>query len=264
MKLASVGDNCIDNYVNTGDVFAGGNSVNVSVYFKRLGGDSSYIGVVGNDKYGGHVIEQVRSKGVDTSHINILKGSTAITQVELVDGERVLGDYNEGVSEDFKLTDEQKSFILNHDIVATGLWGNIHNDLKYFKDKGMIVAFDGATRPFDPAGIIAANSTDYFFFAIDNYTDDKLGTVKRDMKKIHSKGAKHVIATLGEKGSMVYDGKDFYTFGIVKCDVIDTMGAGDSYIAGYLKGVLEGHDIPKCMELGAKNASETISYKGAW
>ncbi|PID26639.1 MAG: fructoselysine 6-kinase [Candidatus Cloacimonadota bacterium] len=264
MKIATVGDNCIDYYLNSKKMYAGGNSVNVAVYSKRLGIDSSYIGAIGSDRYGEYMIKQIKSKDVDISHLNILDGKTAVTKVELVDGERVFGEYDEGVLKNFKLSSEQKRFILTHDLVITALWGNVHNDLKYFKESGMIVAFDAATEPFSNIGLIAMENTDYFFFAIDNYGKENLENLKLNMKKIYNKGVKQVIATLGECGSIVYNGTDFTEFGIIKCDVVDTMGAGDSYIAGYLKGVLEKRSIEECMRLGAKNASKTIQYNGAW
>ena len=40
MKLAAVGDNCMDVYENIGKAYPGGNPVNVAVYFVRLGGES--------------------------------------------------------------------------------------------------------------------------------------------------------------------------------------------------------------------------------
>ena len=76
--------------------FPGGNPVNVSVYSLRLGMEASYTGVVGSDKYGQIMIDALKAKGVDTSHVRRVPGSTAITHVELVDGERVFGDYGRG------------------------------------------------------------------------------------------------------------------------------------------------------------------------
>jgi fructoselysine 6-kinase len=42
------------------------------------------------------------------------------------------------------------------------------------------------------------------------------------------------------------------------------MGAGDSYIAGFLLGLLQGKSIAECMEKGAQSSAETIGYYGAW
>ena len=81
------------------------------------------------------------------------------------------------------------------------------------------------------------------------------------MKKIHEKGPKYVICMMGTAGSMCYDGKDFHRFGIIPCEeVVDSMGAGDSYIAGFLKGMIEGKNIEEAMKLGATNATETLKY----
>ena len=43
-RIACIGDNCVDFYDETGERYPGGNPVNVSVYFRRLGTPSSYIG----------------------------------------------------------------------------------------------------------------------------------------------------------------------------------------------------------------------------
>lgn len=261
MKLAAVGDNCMDVYDNTGKAYPGGNPVNVAVYFVRLGGQASYTGVVGTDKYGALMKEKIAEKGVDVSHIRFMEGSTAITHVNLVDGERVFGDYEEGVLADFKLTDEEKDFLCGHDMIVTGLWGNIHNDLVQLKKRGIRIAFDAATRPDDPAAVAAIPSVDYLFFAAD---DGDTRELRETMKDLNKKGPRMVIATMGEKGSITYDGTGFTIFGIIPCSVVDTMGAGDSFIAGFLKGILEGRDVKECMRMGAANSSMTLEYNGAW
>jgi fructoselysine 6-kinase len=261
MKIAAVGDNCMDVYENLGKAYPGGNPVNVAVYSVRLGGEASYTGVVGSDRYGKIMIDALNAKGVNTSHINVLPGKTAITQVELVDGERVFGDYDEGVLAQFKLSDEDIEFLCSHDLVITGLWGNIENDLGKIKAKGTPVAFDFANKLEDPVIEKAIYHVDYAFFASD---DGDTAFIRDYMKKMHAKGPKIVTVTLGDKGSIAYDGEQFTTFGIVPCDVKDTMGAGDSYIAGFLRGILQGKELKECMHMGAANSSITLQYNGAW
>ncbi len=261
MKLVSVGDNCMDVY-SDGTYYPGGNPVNVAVYFVRLGGKASYVGVVGSDKYGKMMVDAINKKNVDTSFVEVAQGKTAITQVELVNGDRVFGDYDEGVLADFKLSNEQKEFILQHDLVVTGLWGNVHNEYKELHDRGIKTAFDSHNRPYDEAPKIIIPYVDYFFYSADENDDSP--ELREQMKDLHSKGPKLVIVTMGANGSMVYDGETFIKYGIIPCEVVDTMGAGDSYIAGFLKGILEDKEIIECMEMGARNSSETISYSGAW
>lgn len=261
MKIATVGDNCMDVYENLNQTFPGGNPVNVAVYSVRLGEQASYTGVVGDDKYGKIMIDALKGKNVDISHLKVLPGKTAITQVELVDGERVFGDYAEGVLAQFKLSDEDIEFLCGQDIVVTGLWGMIENDLYKIKAKGTPIAFDFATKLEDPVIEKAIYDVDYAFFAYDEGDNE---FIREYMKKMHAKGPKLVIVTLGERGSICYDGKEFLTFGIVPCEVQDTMGAGDSYIAGFLRGLLQGKELKECMKMGSENATVTLQYRGAW
>lgn len=261
MKIAAVGDNCIDLYENLGQAYPGGNPVNVSVYFVRLGGEASYTGVVGDDEYGKIMVDSLKKKNVDISNIKILPGNTAITHVELIDGDRVFGDYEEGVMAEFKLTDKDIDFLASHDMVVSGLWGMVESQLYKIKRRGTPIAFDFATKLDDPVIEKAIYDVDYAFFSYDKGDDD---FIRSYMKKMHKKGPKLVIVTLGDKGSLCYDGQRFYKYGIVECEVVDTMGAGDSYIAGFLLGILSGKDIEKSMKMGAENASITLQYYGAW
>ena len=64
---------------------------------------------------------------------------------------------------------------------------------------------------------------------------------------------------------MVYDGQEFYEkipYNRGK-KIVDTMGAGDSFIAGYLS-CCDNTDVKEALYLGACNSAKTIQYKGAW
>lgn len=71
-------------------------------------------------------------------------------------------------------------------------------------------------------------------------------------------GPKVAVATLGENGSIAYDGELFYTFGIRKSEVVNTVGAGDSYIAGFTYGISQGWDIDESMRKGTEVASVVV------
>lgn len=261
MKLAAIGDNCIDLYKALDKAFPGGTPVNIAVYFKRFGEEASYTGAVGNDKYGKIMIDALNEKALDITHLRVLNGSTAITEVEVVNGDRILGDYYEGVLPEFKLSDEDIEFICSQDIVVTDFWGMVEDDLWKIKAKGTPIAFDFATKLTDSLVDKIICNVDYAFFAYDEGNNE---FIRNYMKNIYSKGPKLVIVTLGELGSICYDGSDFVTYGIVPCEVKDTLGAGDSYIAGFLRGLLLKKDLRECMHMGAENAAITLQYHGAW
>lgn len=264
MKLAAVGSNCIDFYNNIegGKAYPGGGPVNMAVYVCRLGGESAYIGPVGDDSYGKIMLDAVKAKGVDVSHMHVLPGKTAVSQVELVDGERVFGDYDEGVLEQYVLSEEDMDFAAQCDVVVCDLWGKVEGQFADLKTRGVKTAFDCATRPEDEASQVAMPNTDYLFFSSD---DGDTPALRAQMAGYAAKGPKLVVAMLGEQGSVCYDGRDYHKYGIVPCDsLVDSMGAGDSFIAGFLFGIVEGLSIEEAMHKGAANATETLKYFGGW
>ncbi len=262
IRVAAIGDNCIDYYDSLNESYPGGNPVNVAVYIKRLGGESSYTGAVGTDSFGKIMISAIQNKGVDTSHIQVLDGKTAVTHVDIVDGDRVFGKYEEGVLADFKLREQDISFIKKHDLAVTGIWGMIEDDLPLIS-KEIPVAFDFANKFANPIVEKAIPYVTYAFFSFDEESRNEfrqkyhsmglkekencMEQLKEFMKAMQQKGPKVIIATLGKNGSIGYDGNSWYRFGIIECKVVDTMGAGDSFIAGFLYGILNGLNVQDSM-----------------
>lgn len=260
-RVGTVGDNCVDVYEKEGLSFPGGNPVNVAVYLRRMGVESSYTGVIGNDEHGRRLVEDLSERGVDVSHVHEREGATAITMVEMVDGNRVFGDYVEGVMESFSLNAVDVEFLCSHDIVVSGIWGHADPYLEQIHASGTTVVFDYSDQPEDPIVDRTLPFVDYAFFGLEGKDTPKLRAFLREKQAL---GPRCVIATLGERGSVAFDGVEYVTHGIVMCPVVDTMGAGDSFIAGFTKGLLEGRGTYECMEQGAQCSAVTIGYSGAW
>ena len=100
-----------------------------------------------------------------------------------------------------------------------------------------------------------------FAFASAPQEDEAL---RLKMKAIVARGAGVVIVTLGENGSIAWDGAQFWRQAPEPVTVIDTMGAGDSFIAGFLCGWSAGMTLPQAMAQGTACAAKTIQYHGAW
>lgn len=260
VKIGAVGDNCIDMYDNIGEFYVGGNPVNVAVYIKRLGGNADYAGVVGNDRYGELVKEQLYEKGVDVSMVKTIEGSTAISHIDLINKERVFGEYEEGVLPKLLLTDEELKRLAECDIVVSSVWSYAESYFERLKRLGAITAMDFSTELDSEVIDVVGAYLDYAFFSFEEGNME----LEEFMKDIFERIRGIVIVTRGEEGSVVYDGKQFIYHGIEPCEVIDTLGAGDSFIAGFLYGMAEGLSIKDSMMKGAKNSSVTIGYKGAW
>ncbi len=263
-RIACMGDNCVDYYDETGDVFYGGNSVNVAVSLRRLGVNASCLSAVGTDRFGEEMRSALAGRGVDVSRLRTLSGPTALTHVKIREGERVFGDYEEGVMAGYALTEEDFSFISGHRIAVTGLWGRCEHALERIRAMGVATAFDCSDRPEDPAAQAAIPHAEIVFFSDDVSGDEELGARMREIFLRGTGAGRTVVATRGGRGSLLYDGTRFVRHGIIPCEVKDTMGAGDSYIAGFLAGRLRGAAAEECMEAGARSAAVTLGYAGPW
>ena len=258
MRVIGVGDNCIDYYVDENIGYPGGNPVNVLVYMKRYNIDCSYLGVVGNDDFGKIIIESITKKNIDVSKIKVLDGNTARSDVSIINGNRVFTGYDEGGLSQFKLDNDDIDYIHKFDLMVTSIWSNIENDLYKIN---IPIAFDMSDQLDSEIWDKVLPEIDYVF-----YSDDKhdISYIKEFLKTKYLPRHKVLVCTRGEYGSIAYDGHEFYIQDIVQCKVVDTMGAGDSYIAGFLADYNKYKDIKKAMLEGAKNSVITISYKGAW
>lgn len=152
MKFAAVGSNCIDFYENLdgGTPFPGGGPVNMAVYAAEMGAQSAYVGPVGQDAFGQLLRRAVAEKGVDVSRLAERPGSTAVTQVRLEDGDRVLGEYAEGVLADYRLSQEDLDFLRGYDVVVCDLWGKVGGQFRELQAMGVPPPLTGRTAPRTP------------------------------------------------------------------------------------------------------------------
>ena len=261
MNIACFGDNCVDSYRETGEVFPGGNPVNVAACLRRLGERASYLGAVGDDPNGAFLLAALRGKGVDVSHVRVVRGSTAVSYISVVGGERTFTGFEEGVMADYRPGAEDIDFICRHDLAVTGLWGRSESALEAIRRRGVPTAYDASDDPFGSIAASALPHATLFFFSDPDSGDDE---IRDKLTRLRALGPDTVTATRGGRGSMCFDGASFYTAGIVPCEVVDTMGAGDSYIAGFLAAWLGGRPLPDCMRAGAESAAVTIGHSGAW
>lgn len=260
MKVAAIGDNCIDLYEKLNKYYATGNAVDFAVNMKKLGIDTAVISVTGDDEYGKLMIQELEKQQIDLSHFRVEKGKTAVSYMDLDGLERIYLDYVEGVMENVKFTQEDIDFAASCDLVHSAFWGNAHMHLKEIHDKGARICFDFATEYQDPMVEEIAAYVDYPFFSFEHRTPE----TDAFLKEMVAKGASVAVGTFGEEGSVAYDGKQFYEYGIVKADVVNTIGAGDSYMAGFMNGILRGWDIPRCQRQGAEVAAGVVGVFGPW
>lgn len=257
-RLCAVGFCCVDVYDNTGEWYATGNGVDWGIHLARMGWPVSVVSVVGEDDYGQNMRQVLAKEGIDVSNLRTEPGETSITHMMLKDGvDRVHLETVDGVMEQYRVNEAERTFVGGHDLLHTDLFGCVLTELEGWKKAGVRVLMDFSVFSADPEYGCERwfPHVDYVFFSADGLNRD----LRSWMKEIHGYGPKFVTATLGDKGSICYDGTRFYEYGICTPEkLVNTVGAGDSYIAGFTSGILEGQPIPECMRRGAELSARVI------
>ena len=89
--------------------------------------------------------------------------------------------------------------------------------------------------------------------------------MQEQLIKAHTLGAKICIGTRGSEGSTCYDGDRFYTQAPHwKEHVVDTMGAGDSFIAGFLTNYGDTKNMEEALSFAAAKAAATCRVHGGF
>lgn len=81
---------------------------------------------------------------------------------------------------------------------------------------------------------------------------------------MHLLGASEVCVTQGERGAVFSDGSQVQKQGIVKTNLLDTMGAGDAFIAGFLAARINGINSTEALAHAAASAAKACEWPGAF
>lgn len=264
MKVLGVGDNCIDDYVELGKKYPGGNALNLVIYASRDPEvEGNYIGIVGTDENGAYLLNEIRKQGLATENIIVKKGENAVTKILIRDGDRVFDDYTEGVQENAVLPYENIPAMENYDLIHFTVWGVGREHIKRLKEStDAIFSCDFSGQLDDPRTEIMSY-LDVSFFSGSNLVE-KGEDPENMLRKLKEKTPGIVVMTLGKHGSLVYDGETVFSGEALPVEVVDTLGAGDCYIANFLVSRIKGDTIPESIKKGHQAAREICKRLGGW
>ncbi len=269
IRLAAIGINVVDIYTGLKKIYPGGNEYNISYTVNKLGGQSSFIGVFADDYAGNLLASLLRRQGVDISHCRYESGSSGYALVELIDGDRVFSDYNRrGVTDlhPIRFTPEDLKYIQTHDVVCISYASRLALDdyTKLYKT-GVPLCYDFSDSFTEEKIKSYCPLMQFSFFSCSHLKED--AAVKSLLSQAVGCGTKLAVGTLGARGALAYDGEFFYRCEAKPAPVVDTMGAGDSFLAAFLYCYFENKDhaqaIPMAMEAGADYAKQTIGFYGS-
>lgn len=266
MKIIGVGDNTVDVYVNQNKMYPGGNSVNVPELCLRAGASAAaYIGIFGDDFAGRLMTDSLREDGIDISHSRIIHGrNSKNANIQGEGNDRVwVGNNNEGdcAGVQLKFTKADIDYISTFDV----LHSSVHSEIPYLFpliQGSVFTSMDFSDGYTDERIATLCPYLDIAFFSGGGRSKEEIEDV---IGKALKAGAKIVVTTMGMGGSIATDGKERIFQSAIKADepVVDTLGAGDTYIAAFLLEYWKSQDIRKAALKGAQYALTTLGYFGA-
>jgi len=255
----------------------GGSAANTIVGMSALGGKGFYTCRVADDEDGAFYIKELNSAGVDTNldPNNLFEGITGKCLVMITpDAERTMNTFL-GVTADLSVTELVPEAIKNSNYVyLEGALVSSETGYQAILEAKKIATEEGVKTSltfWDPAMVkyfndqmkgIVGDGVDLLFCNIEEaklYTGlDDFGEVKEALKSI----AKEFAITLGEKGSLIYDGTHFIEIPPVATQAVDSTGAGDMFAGAFLYGINNGLSHGKAGRLASAASSAIVSKYG--
>lgn len=251
----------------------GGKGANQAIALSRLGTETYFLGKIGRDNLGESLIENMKISEIKVDNIEKIDGiSTGMAMINVdKDGNNnivVVPGANAEVNKEYLKNNEKLfkdvdaalfQFELPIDTVNYGL------EISKKYNKTTIVnpapAMDMSDEMLKNIDILIPNEHELARIAKMKIETEKDLIVAS--RKIISKGVKDIIVTLGSKGVMYVNKDSKKSFAPYKVNVVDTVGAGDSFIGGFVSEFLKSKDIDKAIDLGQKAAALTIQKVGA-
>jgi sugar/nucleoside kinase (ribokinase family) len=263
----------VEQLVDDGKLTIGGSAAILACGAARLGLRTAFVGVVGDDSAGRFMLDQLGERGVDVSGCIVDKRLPTGLTVILAAGEdrailTSLGCMPTLTAEmvDRKLLQAARHVHTSSYFLLTKLAANLAGLFAEAHVAGLTTSLDCQG---DPAGrwngglrgVLAA--TDLFFpNAIEaiNIAGPKLG-LEGAAQALAAIGTLPVIKC-GADGALVPVDNGFVRVPAPTVDVVDTVGAGDSFEAGFLCGRLSGFDLERCLKFAVACGSLSTQAAG--
>ncbi|MCB1453133.1 MAG: sugar kinase [Rhizobiaceae bacterium] len=261
VRVLGIGDNTVDIYVDQGVQFPGGNAVNVAVLMKRLGAEAAYLGCVGDDFLGDIVRDALAAEEVDCSHLRRAPGGNSWSRIRHVGNDRVFDGNHPSMRGDYRLTDADLAWIAGFDLAHSSVYSKLEDALSAIRAAGPVLSFDYSSE-YDDAYIERTSpNLDIAFLSAAELGDADCSALAM---KVAAHGPELVVITRGAKGALALEAGVVCTTRIEPARVVDTLGAGDGFIAGLLMARLTGADLTAQLAAGARNAARVCEERGAF
>lgn len=254
------------NRMESDDKFAGGKGINVSRILKRLDIENKATGFIGGFT-GKFITDTLDSEGIASNFVEVNQDTRINVKIK-ADEETEINGLGPNISED-KLTELKKilsSLNSTDTVVFAGsspknLGNAIYKDLIGLTRKtGAQVAcdFEGQTLldslEFQPLLVKPNNHElgDIFGVKLSNLSD-----IETYARQLLSKGAQHVIISMAGDGALLVTQDGSYFAKPIKGNVKNSVGAGDSMVAGFIGEFVQSQNAVEAFKWGVACGTAT-------
>ncbi len=257
LDVAVVGDNTIDRFLDEPELgdLVGGNALNVAVQLAMLGFRVGYFGAVGTDANADIVCTAARARGVDLFGMVTAEGTTALTTIRRdANGDRRFD------SEDFGVTADYYPDEVAIDRISTARWVHVG-----MLSRSRSFGEDLARQSGPPVSQDCSVSPEWHSLAVHfaSASDDE-SAAEQSIARALATSAHIAVATLGAQGARAGQATMRWRVPAHPVDVVDTTGAGDSFMAGFIAARLRGEAVEHSLRSGTERGSFTCQYMGGW
>jgi len=289
-RLIVVGNACVDLFIPPHpppppsgvvnippiDVQIGGNGANTAIAASRLGVDTALAGVLGDDMFARHVRDGLRAESVDTSLVETLDGVCGPTTIVVNDdkGERSFV-HHAGSNDHYRLPPAacRTPCEIFH-FAAPELLGRFFHDecanaadeLRRLAGAISLDVIDVDLQGRDPVAAHAPllEAVDMVF---PNEEEARAITGRRHVDDIlaylRDRDIHRVVITRGKDGALLCWDGEVTTIQTRVANVVDTCGAGDNFVAGFLTGLLGDLPPESCARLGCELGTRCVEHRGS-
>jgi len=237
----------------------GGKGINQSVAIHHAGGDVKHVGYIGDDTW---ILDQISKIGIKTDFISKCYGPTghAIIFVDVTGENEIV--IHAGANDQFS---KSQCYKILENFSLENSWVVLQNEINLSieiamkaKELGFNICYSAA--PFDASHV--QEILPFVDLLVMNETEMK-ELQKSIEEDVFDLDVEMILVTLGSRGAELHMGNNIFKQSSFLNKVVDTTGAGDTFLGSFIACYDNGHNVEQALEYAAAASSIQITRIGA-
>jgi sugar/nucleoside kinase (ribokinase family) len=250
----------------------GSSSAIVAHNLAALGSRVGFITRVGDDALGRMAMERLGESGVDLSRIVRAEGrGSGVTVILPHERDRHILTYLGTIADlrfedlDFEYLESARHFHMSSLFLQRALMPHVPEVFRRMKRAGLTTSLDTNDDPDDRWGGVLDDTLPYVDILLPNEREAKKIARADDLETAVAQlsgRVKTLVVKLGSRGAMAVQAGQRCTAPAFGVQVVDPVGAGDSFDAGFLDEFLRGADLQTCLAFGNRCGAFSTTANG--